>query len=259
VDEGPGHTAAVQTRSDLTLVTDTHCHVDQFESPESVVRDCLREGINVVAVTNLPSHFEIAINHLSGVRHIYPALGMHPLAVAKHSAEVERFVKLAPRADFIGEIGLDFSHVGRDSRDMQERAFETILHALADRSRFITIHSRGAERETLAAISAAGLRKAVFHWYTGPLEVATKIISGGHYFSINPAMLNSRRFPDLIESLPRDRILVESDGPHVLVQGRPVHPRDVNTVVQYLERRWKLPRSAVEAQIVNNFRVIAQR
>lgn len=240
------------------MVTDTHCHVDQFESPESIVRECERDSINVVAVTNLPSHFEIAVSHLSEASHIHPALGMHPLAVAKHAAEIERFVKLASRADFIGEIGLDFSPAGRSSRAAQESAFATIVESIADRPRFVTLHSRGAERETLAAITTAGLRQTVFHWYSGPLAVATSILSAGHYFSLNPAMLSSRSFPAFFEMLPRERILVESDGPHALLRGRPAQPRDVSTVVQYLERMWRLPRAAVEAQLDGNLqRIIA--
>lgn len=256
MDDEQRHAAVVQTRPDLTLVTDTHCHVDQFESPESIVGECARENIRVVAVTNLPSHFEIAVKHLSDAPHIHPALGMHPLAVAKYAAEVERFVKLAPRADFIGEIGLDFSPAGRGSRAAQERAFAAILGALADRPRFLTIHSRGAERETLAAITAAGLRRAVFHWYSGPLGVAASILSAGHYFSINPTMLSSRSFPTFLEMLPKDRILVESDGPHALLRGRPAQPRDVGAVVQHLERMWQLPRATVEAQLDGNLQDI---
>jgi len=207
-------------------------------------------------VTNLPSHYEIALRHLAGAPHVHPALGLHPLAAAKHTAELNRFLQLAPGTNFIGEVGMDFSYEGRASRILQEKVFDRILNALTDRQRFVTIHSRGAEKEVLAALAQSGLRKAVFHWYSGPLTLVEDILSAGHYFSLNPAMLTSRTFPRFLPLLSRERVLLESDGPHAKLQTHRTQPSDVRFVFNHLQRAWEVSPEGLEDLLTNNFQRI---
>jgi len=131
------------------MLIDTHCHIDQFPSPEDVIRQCETGGLRVVAVTNLPSHFAIAADRLRKHPLVSPALGIHPLSASKGIRELAAFKRMAPYADFIGEIGLDFSRHGEASKSIQERVFEEVLGAITDRPRFITLHSRGAEGAVL--------------------------------------------------------------------------------------------------------------
>jgi Tat protein secretion system quality control protein TatD with DNase activity len=42
----------------------------------------------------------------------------------------------------------------------------------------------------------------------------------GHFFSINPAMTWSKKGRTIIEQIPRDRALTESDGPFIDVESR---------------------------------------
>lgn len=259
MDENKRLAPFAKALTDLALLTDTHCHVDQFESPEALVQQCLKDGLEVVAVTNLPSHYEIALRHLNGVAHIHPALGLHPLVVEKNAVELDRFLQLAPAADFIGEVGMDFSYEGRRSRAAQETTFNRILSALIDRQRFVTIHSRGAEKEVLATLSHAGLRKAVFHWYSGPLNLVDDILSAGHYFSLNPAMLTSRAFPQFLSLVPTDRVLLESDGPHAKIGTDAAKPRDILRVFDHLHSTWGVSPEALAVLLANNFQEVLAR
>lgn len=256
MDQRGGYATVAQVVPSIDVLTDTHCHVDQFDSPESLVRECSGKGIAVVAVTNLPAHYEIARQHLAGIPNIYPALGLHPLTVAKHEAEVERFLWLAPNADYIGEVGLDFSFEGRGSKHLQIEVFNRLLSCLVDRPRFITVHSRRAEKETLECLIKAGLHKAVFHWYSGSLKGAEAILAAGHYFSINPGMIAARSFPSLIKLLPRNRILLESDGPHVIMQSRPARPTDIVRVCETLAQYWSVSADEAARQLEVNLRGI---
>ena len=58
---------------------DTHCHIDLYPNPHAIARAVERQKILTIAVTNLPSHFEVGLPHLRGFRQIRPALGLHPL------------------------------------------------------------------------------------------------------------------------------------------------------------------------------------
>ena len=124
------------------MLIDTHCHIDQFPSPQDVIRECETSGLRVVAVTNLPSHFAVAADRLRKHPLVSPALGIHPLSASEGIRELAAFKRMAPHTNFIGEIGLDFSRHGGASKTIQERVFEEVLRAIQDRPRFITLHSR---------------------------------------------------------------------------------------------------------------------
>ena len=51
-------------------------------------------------------------------------------------------------------------------------------------------------------------------------------------------MTGSRKFPGLIQAIPRDRVLLETDGPYAKNGGRPVHPDELESVALALARVW---------------------
>lgn len=218
-----------------------------------MVRECEKSELRVVAVSNLPSHFAVAADRLRGHTFVSAALGMHPLAAREGIRELAAFKRMAPYANYIGEIGLDFSAQGKASKSIQERVFEQVLHTISDRPRFITLHSRGAERAVLEALSRHGIRAAVFHWFSGSEAVLDELLSEGHFVSINPAMLNSNRGRRVIARSPQEQTLVETDGPFAKTQGRSCTPSDVSLVYQCLSTRWKTSIEEVECRIGTNF------
>jgi len=222
------------------VLIDTHCHVDQFPSPETVVRECESNRMRVIAVTNLPSHYSMAADRLRKHPLVTAALGLHPLSASRGLRELSTFKRLAHVADFIGEIGLDFSRHGKDTRGIQERVFEEILQVIKDRPRFITLHSRGAEKAVLEGLRRNGIRGAIFHWFTGSAQDLAAVLDAGHYVSINPAMLGSESGRFVIDSAPKNLVLVESDAPLSKIDGRPSSPNDIVVVYEELAKKWQL-------------------
>ena len=235
------------------MLIDTHCHVDQFPSPETVVRECESNRMRVIAVTNLPSHYAIAADRLRKHPLVSAALGLHPLSASRGLRELSSFKRLAHVADFIGEIGLDFSRQGKDTRGIQERVFEEILQVIKDRPRFITLHSRGAEKAVLEGLTRNGIRGAIFHWFTGSARDLFAVLEAGHYVSINPAMLGSESGGLVIDSAPKNKVLVESDAPLAKVNGRASSPKDVALVYEELAKKWKLSLGETGETIRGNF------
>ncbi|MDF1862141.1 MAG: TatD family hydrolase [Verrucomicrobiales bacterium] len=232
---------------------DTHCHVDQFPDPEALVAECEGKRTTVVAVTNLPSHYRMALPHLRGICFIKPALGFHPLCAEENQGELAEFESLAKAADFIGEIGMDFSREGKASRRTQERAFDLILEAISDRQRFVTLHSRRAEKEVLDALTRYKIEKAVFHWYSGSEKRVEDILSAGHLLSFNPAMVRSEKGQRIVEMTPLDRILIESDGPFVKIGRRAAKPSDLDTVYERVAEIQKISLSKLSSAVQSNF------
>lgn len=238
------------------MLIDTHCHIDQYDSPEAIVSDCEKSRRFVVAVTNLPSHFAIAADRLKDSEWVKPALGLHPMAAKEARLEMGAFRRLARYADFVGEIGLDGSRHGIASLERQRKVFEDVLQTIGDRPRFITVHSRGAEPEVLAALARHKIGPVAFHWFTGTLLDLTAAMAAGHFVSINPAMLRTEKGLRAIEAVGRDRILAETDGPHSTVDGRPALPADVARVYEFLATKWDVSTRDVEQQIEANFNSI---
>jgi TatD DNase family protein len=239
---------------DDPVLLDTHCHIDQYRDPSSVVESCERQGILTIAVTNLPSHYKIGVQHVAHLHHIKMALGFHPLAVAKQDRELDEFLRLVPGAACVGEIGLDFSRDGLSSKSQQLAAFRAIIKAISGTQKFLSLHSRGAEESVLDILNEFKVELAVFHWYTGSLIALDRAIAGGFYFSINPAMIRSDKGQRIVARIPRSRVLTETDSPYVKMGSRPAEPRDVSVVIQFLAKVWGGSAEDASVQVLDNYR-----
>jgi TatD DNase family protein len=234
-----------------TLI-DTHCHVDAYPDTASVLASAASAGVEVIAVTNSPDAYNRLATLLPRSGPARPALGLHPLHASQLGmAGVLRFSRMAARAAWIGEIGLDFSNAGRSSRTEQLTVFEALLALPQLRDRPVTVHSRGAEREAIQRLADAGTR-AILHWYTGPPALADDALAAGLSFSINPAMAVSAKGQALLSRLPHNHVLLETDGPYARVAGRPCTPGDLPGFTETIARLWQATPDYVHETISSN-------
>ena len=231
---------------------DTHCHIDLYDDPLEVAAAAERFAVKTVAVTYLPSHFLLASKHLAGFRHVRPALGLHPLAAKDHGPELKLFAECYGAAQYVGEVGLDFSGANRASKATQEKSFATVIQHLKKASKFATIHSRGAEDEVLEMLREAGVGPVVFHWFSGSKRQLRNLLDAGHRISINTSMATSAKWADTITFVPRSSILTETDGPFVKIAGRPAVPKDVEDVISWLANVWRVSPTAASQQVADN-------
>lgn len=233
---------------------DAHCHIDLYKNPLQVVKECERSGITTIAMTNLPSHFELGHPHLRSCRYVRLALGMHPLHAELHQQEMPVFIKNLPNTSYIGEIGLDFSREGIATKGIQENTFKTILNRISGDKKLLSLHSRRAEKEVLLYLRQFHIKSAIFHWYSGPLALIDEIVANGYYFSINPAMTKSQNGQKIINRIPKSNLLTETDGPFVDINGSQATPYDVRIVIEYLSKQLNIPFVEVETLISDNFK-----
>ncbi|MBA3632375.1 MAG: TatD family hydrolase [Acidobacteria bacterium] len=146
---------------------DTHCHIDLYDRPTEVADRANRARVLAIAVTNLPSAFEKAYPHIKAFSQIRLALGLHPLLANQHSSELSRFEQLIDKTSYIGEIGLDFSRAGFETKATQTDSFKFVFQALKNKRKFITVHSRRAESAVLDILEETNYPfPVVFHWYS---------------------------------------------------------------------------------------------
>lgn len=232
---------------------DTHCHVDLYPDPTGVAAAAGLAGVLTVVVTNLPSAFERARPYVSAFKNVRLALGLHPLVAAEHAREREMFRALVDETSYIGEVGLDFSRPGYPTKAEQVESFRFVIRALRGKPKFITLHSRRAESAVLDVLEEEGRSPAVFHWYSGTPAPLERALALGHFFSVNPAMTESPNGRKIIDRLPPERVLTESDGPFVKVGGRPAVPADVAMAERHLASVWRMTHEEARKMIRENF------
>jgi len=238
---------------------DAHCHLDLYPDPSQTAIDAENAGVFTVFVTNLPSAFDIAYPHTVRFRKVRVAVGLHPLSASMHTEqELSRFKELVTKISFIGEIGLDFSRDGLATRNKQLISFRFALQCMGNEPKFVTIHSRQAESIVLDLLAQEYSHPVVFHWYTGTLKNLEIAINRGHSFSINPAMTWSKRGRTIIEKIPRDRVLTESDGPFIDIESRQIVPADIHIVERALAEIWGTDSSVVRSTVMQNFQRLVE-
>lgn len=243
----------------MTLFIDGHCHLDRFPSPIEIAKRAALQGVAVVAVTNLPSHFVAGLPFARTLSRVRLGLGLHPLAAADHAREWDLFERHFGTTSYISEVGLDFSREGRSTRSIQSESFRRIARMLAVTPKFVSVHSRGAERAVMEILGEFGVGAVVFHWYTGPESFVDEIVQQGHYFSVNPSMLDAASGRSIIERIPRERVLTESDGPFAQFRGAPAQPWDVRVVVEHLASRWGCSTEEAKASVWRNLWSLLRR
>jgi TatD DNase family protein len=234
-------------------MVDAHCHIDLYPNPKEILDECESSGIFTIAVTNLPSHFAMGFIHTRNYKKIRLALGLHPLHASRHVEELPRFQEYLDRTSYIGEVGLDFSKEGIETKEIQLASFRTILGYLKDKNKIVSIHSRRAEKEVLNLLQEFNIKTAIFHWYSGPEKMIQNIVDAGYYFSVNIAMTTSAAGRRIIAAIPSPYLLTESDGPYTMTDGKPSRPIDMAKTLQAIAEVRMCDSYSLSKQVQQNF------
>ena len=147
-------------------------------------------------------------------RRVVRSYGIHPWYPGEWGPDTEarlRDILSEDRAAQVGEIGLDSK---RGVLKEQVAAFEAQLSIAESEDRIASIHMIGTEKEVLDILRAKPHGRAILHSY-GSDSYAKPFAEEGCYFSISPRILSRSeiRVRRLLEALPADRVLIETDAP----------------------------------------------
>ena len=174
-----------------------------------------------------------------------------------------------PIAAAIGEIGLDYSR-GEDAaaRARQRALFAAQLRLAARLGLPCSIHSRGAEEDTVAVLRenlspdlVREARAGSLHCFVGPAEFAAALVPLGLSFGLSGIVTfrSADALRALVPALPRDRLLVETDSPYlapVPLRGRPCEPAFVVHTARRVAALLGLPEPDAFALFAENARRI---
>jgi TatD DNase family protein len=179
------------------------------------------------------------------------ALGLHP-AASHEQRDVAAVLRLAADAEAIGEVGLDYSARSLMPRERQRRILGLLLGDEQVKRRLVSIHSVQATADVLASLAEHPVPGAVLHWFLGDSRCVERAIDLDVFFSVNEAMIQSDRGRHVLESLPPNRVVLETDAPYGGRRGRPNVPGDLQPVVRGLARLWDRDLDLVKSMVSRN-------
>jgi len=235
---------------------DTHAHLDLSTNFNEEINSIEKLKIYTIAVTNLPPLY-IKFKSRIESKYIKPALGFHPELIEKYQKYIPQMWSLIDEAKYIGEVGLDYK-VAINSKAIQLSFFESLIHKCNDLGgKVLTIHSRNSVDDVLSIIGSKFNSKFILHWYSGSLKNIDIAVANGAYFSINNAMFNSNNGLKVINHIPTDRLLLESDYPFVVNKNKiPFRVTDINTIVINLANLKNMNYGEMLNILNNNFRTL---
>jgi TatD DNase family protein len=222
------------------MLVDTHAHLEEMKDIEGILKRAQDAGVAAivaVGVDRASNEKTLELAH-KYPQFIYPALGLHPWRLDQEdlSSQIFFIERELPRALALGEVGLDFAL--ETAREKQVEIFEQLLSLARRFEKPVLLHGRRAWEECLDLLIGHKIRRAVFHWYSGPLEVLSKIFQAEYYISATPAVTYSQRHRQAVLHTPQERLLVETDAPEVY-QGNASEPKDLIRTLEGVSALWK--------------------
>ena len=235
---------------------DAHMHFDLYDDREEVLNRIERSESYSIAVTNLPKLFDRYKHQIDWGKYKYTrlALGLHPELVTEYGKQIDEFIDFLQDVRFVGEVGLDFTTNDLGVRHAQKEVFQRVIDECSRYgNKVLSIHTRKATQEALQ-IMKSFLGKAIFHWYSGPMRDLQEALVRGYYFSVNQQMLKSTNGRKIVDSIPIDRLLIESDAPFSKGLEKHYSVSFMEEVYRYIQDTRDLDEETLSGILKENFR-----
>ncbi|MGZ8532234.1 MAG: TatD family hydrolase [Candidatus Binatia bacterium] len=218
------------------MLIDAHVHLDKYGALlDRALQEIAEQQIFTVATAmDLPSYLELQkIGERSEL--VLPTFGIHPRRAADYADRLPELSRYIDRSPAIGEIGLDL-HWVKDTTTYpaQRKVLEYFIAAAGEQNKFVNLHTKAGEKEILDLLVKYDVRRAIIHWYSGPMDVLTAMIDFGCYFTIGVEVLYSDYIKEIAKAVPDHLLLTETDNPGALrwlkkndEVGMPVAVKDV--------------------------------
>ena len=157
----------------------------------------------------------------------------------------------------LGEVGLDHYWVPEALWERQEEVFRRLVRLAMERDKPIIMHSRKAERRALEVLREEGAERVDWHCFGSKVKLGRQIGEHGHWLSIPANVARVESFKKLLEVLPRDKVLLETDCPYLSpVRGELNEPANVAGTVEVAAQVWGCTPEMAAAQVEENFEAL---
>ncbi|MCA9607067.1 MAG: TatD family hydrolase [Myxococcales bacterium] len=259
---------------------DVHAHVTHptlAPRVHEVLDHARRAGVTTILANGLNPHDNEAVRALAAEDPLVkPCFGLYPVDAVLNEMEamgvdyprdpgpgftVDEAVAWvrdhASEAFAIGEIGLDGYWVPEALWDAQEKAFRQLVEIAMEADKAIIIHTRKRERRALEVLKEMGATRVDWHCFGSKVKLARQIAEHGHWLSIPANARRNEAFSRMLATLPRDKVLLETDCPYLGPEpGVDNEPANVAVTLDYAAELWGCTPEAALRQLEENFEAL---
>ncbi|WP_338601843.1 TatD family hydrolase [Sulfolobus tengchongensis] len=216
---------------------DAHCHYSYLKKRY--------DGFLIAAVS---MDYNSSLDTLSlRDNNILVGVGIHPWRV--HEEKLDSVLPLISKADFIGEVGLDY-RLAKAPKELQIKYFEEQIKA--GEGKLINVHALDAWEDAFRILIKNDVKKAILHWYTGPKELLKDIEGAGYFISINPSVSFQKKHQEILRNSSLRILLTESDGGYEY-RGRLLEPTEIPNAISFMSRYLNIDENELSRIIRENF------
>jgi len=260
-------------------LSDVHAHLTHprlREQVSEVLQRAQHAGLRAIISNGLNPEDNLAVLALAAAHPIVrPAVGFYPVdavledmleagveyphesPICTAEAGIASVRQHVHKAIAVGEIGLDGYWVPETFWPKQERVFCELVQIALDADKPIIIHTRKREKRTFDVLRELGATRVDWHCFGGKVKLAREIADQGHYLSIPGNVRRSESFRRMLETLPRDQLLFETDCPFLSREpGETSEPADVAYTAQLAAELWDWEPERVAEQNAANFQAL---
>lgn len=222
---------------------DSHAHLDDEkfnEDREILIEQIKQSGIEkIISAGYSLEGSKQAIELANKYEFIYATAGISPNDIPQTEEElwimlkeIKEIVQKNSKVIAIGEIGLDY-YWNKENKSLQNLAFQKQIELANELKLPIVIHTREAVMDTIDILKHNEvLKKGVFHCCPLNRELVKEALKLGFYISFAGPITfkNSKNANEIIEMVPIDKMLIETDSPYLApepVRGTRNDPRNV--------------------------------
>lgn len=207
------------------MIIDTHAHYDDKafdEDREELLADLQEKGIcRVINSGSSLAACKRTLELTEKYDFIYGTLGIHPCDCEELTETDVQWIKekcVLDKIVAVGEIGLDY-YWDEPDREIQKKWFARQMELAKEVQLPMVIHSRDAAQDTIAMMKEHHAEEVggVIHCYSYSKESARDFMDMGFYFGVGGVVTfqNGKKLKEVVEYLPMDRILTETDSPYL--------------------------------------------
>jgi TatD DNase family protein len=250
------------------MIIDSHCHLDYTILYNELKQVLERAKINKVkyflTISTTLDSFEKIKLIIKNYDNVYGTLGIHP-------HETKNFTKI--NSDLlvnlknnnkkiigIGETGLDYYYNNSDKK-IQKKIFIEHIKSAIELDLPLIIHSRNAEKDTFDILNEEKKNsnlKILMHCFAGSMEFSKKLLDLDSYISFSGIITfkNSGDLSKIVQSVPLNRILVETDSPYLAPEpfrGKSNEPSFIKYTIDKIAQIKNLSSEVISKETSNNF------
>ena len=204
-------------------IFDSHAHFDDHafdEDRHQLLQQIHAEGVDLIANIGCDEPTcKSSVALAEQYDFIYATVGWHPEFAGSWNNQAEELIRslaVHPKVRAIGETGVDY-HWMNDPEEVQLRCFDDQMRIARELKMPVVIHQREGMEDCLSVVRRYPDVQGVFHCYSGSAESAKEILKMGYYLGFTGVITfkNARKSHEVLEMMPLDRILIETDCPYM--------------------------------------------